>query len=53
MTRNKISVKDLHAHAHVLCELGMMPSLERLLAVIVEMRLKYRPVIERVRKKKY
>jgi hypothetical protein len=53
MTKNKISVKGLRAYAHVLRELGMMPSLERLLAVIVETRLKYKPMIERVRKQKY
>jgi hypothetical protein len=49
MTKDKISVKDLRAHAHVLRELNMMPSLERLLAVVVETRQKYMPLLEAAR----
>jgi hypothetical protein len=53
MTKDKVSVKDLRAHTHVLRELGMMPSLERLLlAVIDETRRKYKPFIEQVRKQR-
>jgi hypothetical protein len=36
MTEDKISVKDLRAHAQVLLELKMMPSLEQLLTAIAE-----------------
>ena len=50
MTKDKISVQYLHDHAHVLRELGLMSSLERLLAVAVESRRKYTPLIEAVRK---
>jgi hypothetical protein len=32
MTKDRISVKDLRAHAHVLRELGTMPSRERVVA---------------------
>jgi hypothetical protein len=52
MTKDKTSVKDLRAHAEVLQELGMMSSLERLLAVVAETRRKYKPLIEKVRKDK-
>ena len=34
MTKDMTSVKDLRAHAEILLELGMMPSLERLLALL-------------------
>jgi hypothetical protein len=38
--------------AEALQELGTMPSLQRLLAVVAETRRKYKPLIEQVRKQK-
>ena len=55
MNDEKISVKDLRAHSEVLIELGSMPPLEEVLAVIADTRKKYQPKIaaaRRERKKK-
>jgi hypothetical protein len=44
-----ISVSDLRAHAEVLIELGLMPPLEKVLAVVAETGKKYGPKIEEAR----
>jgi hypothetical protein len=48
----KISVSDLRAHAAVLVELGLMPSLERVLAVVADVRDKNKPKVEEARQRK-
>jgi hypothetical protein len=50
MTDDKITPSDLRAHADVLIALDKMPSLENLLAVIAEVRTKYKPLIKTARK---
>ena len=48
----KISVKGLRVHAGVLIEMGLMPSLDKLLSVVNEIREKYQERIKTARQKK-
>jgi hypothetical protein len=50
MTDEKITPSDLRAHAEVLIALEKMPSLENLLAVVAEVRAKYKPLMKTARK---
>ena len=47
---DKITPSDLEAHAQVLIELGMMPSLETVLNAVADTRKKYLPKIEAARR---
>jgi hypothetical protein len=48
----RTSVSDLRAHAAVLVELGLMPSLERVPSVVADVRDKYKPNVEEARRRK-
>jgi hypothetical protein len=48
----KISVADLRVHAEVLVGMGLMPSLERVLSVVADVREKYKSKIEAARRSK-
>jgi len=49
---DKITPSDLEAHAQVLIEMGLMPSLEAVLAAVAETREKYKPKIEAARQER-
>jgi hypothetical protein len=46
---DKITPSDLEAHAQVLIEMGLMPSLETVLDAVADTRKKYVPKIEAAR----
>jgi hypothetical protein len=48
----KISLKDLRAHAEVLIDMGLMPSLDKVLSVVAKTREKYQERIKTARQKK-
>jgi tetrahydromethanopterin S-methyltransferase subunit F len=45
-------VADLRVHAEVLVGMGLMPSLERVLSVVADVREKYKSKIEAARRRK-